>query len=81
VGEDHQGKRYKGPVAHRTHIWNTESVPYLELQDCRLFYTLDDHTDAWTLIRCCTRFLRTPKRGARYCIPRRYRVLRVDQRV
>jgi pimeloyl-ACP methyl ester carboxylesterase len=23
-------------------------MPYLEAQDCSLFYTVDDHTDPWT---------------------------------
>lgn len=23
-------------------------MPYLELEDCKLFYTVDDHTDPWT---------------------------------
>ena len=22
-------------------------MPYLELKDCKLFYTIDDHTDPW----------------------------------
>jgi len=60
-------------------------MPYLELQNCRLFYAIDDHTDAWTRPETvlfvhgfteCTEAWRA-------WVPhfsRRYRMVRIDQR-
>jgi pimeloyl-ACP methyl ester carboxylesterase len=60
-------------------------MPYLELQDCRLFYTVDDHTDPWThpdTVLFVHGFTEHSE-AWRAWVPhfsRRYRVLRIDQR-
>ena len=60
-------------------------MPYLELQDCSLFYTIDDHTDPWTdaeTVLLVHGFTETTE-AWRQWVPhfsRRYRVLRIDQR-
>jgi pimeloyl-ACP methyl ester carboxylesterase len=60
-------------------------MPYLELPDCRLFYTVDDHTDAWThadTVLFVHGFTESTE-AWRQWVPhfsRRYRVVRIDQR-
>jgi len=60
-------------------------MPYIERPDCRLFYTLDDHTDAWThpeTVLFVHGFTETTE-AWRAWVPhfsRRYRVIRIDQR-
>ena len=60
-------------------------MPYLDLPDCRLFYTIDDHTDAWTKPETVV-FVHgfTENTEAwRAWVPhfsRRYRMVRYDQR-
>lgn len=60
-------------------------MPYLELPDCRLHYTIDDHTDAWTQPETVL-FVHGFTENAeawRAWVPhfsRRYRVIRIDQR-
>jgi pimeloyl-ACP methyl ester carboxylesterase len=60
-------------------------MPHLEVPDCKLFYTMDDHTDAWT--RAATvlfvhGFTENTEawRGWVPHFSRRYRVVRIDQR-
>jgi pimeloyl-ACP methyl ester carboxylesterase len=60
-------------------------MPYLELPDCRLYYEVDDHTDAWTRpesVLFVHGFTETTE-AWRAWVPhfsRRYRVIRIDQR-
>ena len=60
-------------------------MPYLELNDCRLFYKLDDHTDAWTrpdTVLFVHGFTENTE-AWRAWVPhfsRRYRMVRIDQR-
>jgi 3-oxoadipate enol-lactonase len=60
-------------------------MPYLELTDCNLFYTIDDHTDAWTrpeTVLFVHGFTETSE-AWRAWVPhfsRRYSVVRIDQR-
>ena len=60
-------------------------MPYLELPDCNLFYTIDDHTDAWTkpeTVLFVHGFTETGE-AWRAWVPhfsRRYRMVRIDQR-
>ena len=60
-------------------------MPYLELTDCNLFYTIDDHTDAWTkpeTVLFVHGFTETSE-AWRAWVPhfsRRYRMVRIDQR-
>ena len=60
-------------------------MPYLALPDCRLYYTIDDHTDPWTTpdtVLFVHGFTETAE-AWRAWVPyfsRRYRVLRTDQR-
>lgn len=60
-------------------------MPYIERPDCRLFYTIDDHTDAWTrpeTVLFVHGFTETTE-AWRAWVPhfsRRYRVIRIDQR-
>ncbi|MGQ0752877.1 MAG: alpha/beta fold hydrolase [Betaproteobacteria bacterium] len=60
-------------------------MPYIERPDCRLFYTIDDHTDAWTRpesVLFVHGFTETSE-AWRAWVPhfsRRYRVVRIDQR-
>jgi 3-oxoadipate enol-lactonase len=60
-------------------------MPYLELKDCNLFYTIDDHTDPWThpeTVLFVHGFTENTQ-AWRQWVPhfsRRYRVLRIDQR-
>jgi pimeloyl-ACP methyl ester carboxylesterase len=60
-------------------------MPYLELPDCRLYYTIDDHTDAWTrpdTVLFVHGFTENTEawRGWVPHFSRRYRVVRIDQR-
>jgi 3-oxoadipate enol-lactonase len=60
-------------------------LPYLELKDCRLHYTIDDHTDPWTGAETVLFVHGFTENGEawRQWVPhfsRRYRVLRIDQR-
>jgi pimeloyl-ACP methyl ester carboxylesterase len=60
-------------------------MPYLDLPDCKLFYTLDDHTDPWTRPETVLLVHGFTESGEawRAWVPhfsRRYRVLRIDQR-
>jgi pimeloyl-ACP methyl ester carboxylesterase len=60
-------------------------MPYLELPDRRLFYKLDDHTDAWTqpeTVLFVHGFTENTEawRGWVPHFSRKYRVLRIDQR-
>jgi pimeloyl-ACP methyl ester carboxylesterase len=60
-------------------------MPYLELQDCKLFYTIDDHTDPWTrpdTVLFVHGFTECTE-AWRAWVPhfsRHYRVVRIDQR-
>jgi pimeloyl-ACP methyl ester carboxylesterase len=60
-------------------------MPYLELPDCKLYYAIDDHTDAWThpdTVLFVHGFTECTE-AWRAWVPhfsRRYRVLRIDQR-
>ena len=60
-------------------------MPYIELPDCRLFYTIDDHTDPWSRADSVVfvhGFTETTE-AWRAWVPhfsRRYRVIRFDQR-
>ena len=60
-------------------------MPYLELPDCKLYYTFDDHTDGWTkpeTVLFVHGFTESTE-AWRAWVPhfsRRYRVLRIDQR-
>lgn len=60
-------------------------MPYLDLPDCRLFYTIDDHTDPWTRsdsVVFVHGFTESTE-AWRAWVPhfsRRYRVVRYDQR-
>jgi len=60
-------------------------MPYLELQDCRLFYTVDDHTDPWThpdtvlFVHGFTENIEAWRAWVPH-FSRRHRVLRIDQR-
>lgn len=60
-------------------------MPYLELQDCKLFYTIDDHTDPWTRpdsVLFVHGFTENTE-AWRQWVPhfsRHYRVIRIDQR-
>ena len=60
-------------------------MPHLELSDCRLFYTIDDHTDPWMrpdTVLFVHGFTENTE-AWRAWIPhfsRRYRVVRMDQR-
>jgi 3-oxoadipate enol-lactonase len=60
-------------------------MPYLELPDCKLYYTIDDHTDPWTRADTVLFVHGFTESGEawRQWVPhfsRRYRVLRIDQR-
>ena len=60
-------------------------MPYLELQNCRLYYTIDDHTDAWTrpaTVLFVHGFTENTEawRGWVPHFSRRYRMMRIDQR-
>jgi pimeloyl-ACP methyl ester carboxylesterase len=60
-------------------------MPYLNLPDCKLFYTIDDHSDAWTrpeTVLFVHGFTESTEawRGWVPHFSRRYRVLRIDQR-
>jgi len=60
-------------------------MPFLELKDCRLFYQIDDHTDAWTRAESVVfvHGFTESTEAWRAWVPhfsRRYRVLRYDQR-
>jgi 3-oxoadipate enol-lactonase len=60
-------------------------MPYLELPDCKLHYTIDDHTDPWTrpdTVLFVHGFTESTE-AWRQWVPhfsRRFRVLRIDQR-
>jgi len=60
-------------------------MPTLDLPDCKLYYTVDDHTDPWTqpqTVLFVHGFTETGE-AWRQWVPhfsRRYRVLRIDQR-
>lgn len=60
-------------------------MPHLELKDCKLYYTIDDHTDPWAeseTILFVHGFTENTE-AWRQWVPhfsRRYRVLRIDQR-
>jgi len=60
-------------------------MPYLDLPDCKLFYTIDDHTDPWTRpdsVVFVHGFTENTE-AWRAWVPhfsRRYRVIRYDQR-
>ena len=60
-------------------------MPYLELKDCKLHYTIDDHTDPWTspdtvlFVHGFTESTEAWRQWVPY-FSRRYRVLRIDQR-
>ena len=60
-------------------------MPYLNLTDTKLFYTIDDHTDPWTTpetVLFVHGFTENTE-AWRAWVPhfsRRYRVLRIDQR-
>ncbi|MGZ9005781.1 MAG: alpha/beta fold hydrolase [Burkholderiales bacterium] len=60
-------------------------MPYLELKDCNLYYTLDDHTDPWTepqTVLFVHGFTENTE-AWRQWVPhfsRHYRVVRIDQR-
>lgn len=60
-------------------------MPHLELPDCKLYYTMDDHTDPWTRPETVL-FVHGFTESAeawRQWVPhfsRRFRVLRIDQR-
>jgi 3-oxoadipate enol-lactonase len=60
-------------------------MPYLDLPDCKLFYTIEDHTDAWTrpdAVLFVHGFTENTE-AWRAWVPhfsRRYRMIRVDQR-
>ena len=60
-------------------------MPFLDLPDCKLFYTIDDHTDAWTrpdAVLFVHGFTETTE-AWHGCVPhfsRRYRMIRIDQR-
>ena len=60
-------------------------MPYLDLPDCKLHYTIDDHTDPWTKPQTVLFVHGFTESGEawRAWVPhfsRHYRVLRVDQR-
>ena len=60
-------------------------MPYLDLPDCKLFYKIDDHTDAWTrpgTVLFVHGFTENTEawRGWVPHFSRRYRVVRIDQR-
>ena len=60
-------------------------MPYLDLPDCKLHYTLEDHTDPWTRPETVLFVHGFTESGEawRAWVPhfsRRYRVLRIDQR-
>ena len=60
-------------------------MPYLDLPDCKLHYTIDDHTDAWTKPQTVLFVHGFTESGEawRAWVPhfsRHYRVLRIDQR-
>lgn len=60
-------------------------MPYIDVPDCRLYYAIDDHTDAWTrpdTVLFVHGFTECTE-AWRAWVPhfsRRYRVLRIDQR-
>jgi 3-oxoadipate enol-lactonase len=60
-------------------------MPYLEAPDCRLYYRIDDHTDAWTrpdtvlFVHGFTESI-DAWRGWVPHVSRRYRTVRIDQR-
>ena len=60
-------------------------MPYLEHTDCKLYYRIDDHTDAWARpesVLFVHGFTETTE-AWRAWVPhfsRRYRVIRIDQR-
>ena len=60
-------------------------MPYIELQDCSLYYTIDDHTDPWSepeTVLLVHGFTETAE-AWRQWVPhfsRDYRVVRIDQR-
>jgi len=60
-------------------------MPYLELPDCKLYYTIDDHTDPWTrpdTVLFVHGFTECTE-AWRAWVPhfsRRYRMVRIDQR-
>lgn len=60
-------------------------MPYLEVKDCKLFYQIDDHTDAWTSPQTVlfVHGFTENSEAWRAWVPhfsRRYRVVRIDQR-
>jgi pimeloyl-ACP methyl ester carboxylesterase len=60
-------------------------MPYLDLPDCRLFYTIDDHTDPWSRAESVlfVHGFTENTEAWRAWVPhfsRRYRVIRFDQR-
>ena len=60
-------------------------MPYLDLPDCKLYYTVDDHTDPWTKPQTVlfVHGFTENFHAWRAWVPhfsRRYRVLRIDQR-
>jgi pimeloyl-ACP methyl ester carboxylesterase len=60
-------------------------MPYLDLPDCKLYYKIDDHTDAWTrpdTVLFVHGFTENTEawRGWVPHFSRRYRVVRIDQR-
>ncbi len=60
-------------------------MPYLDLPDCKLHYTIDDHTDPWTspdtvlLVHGFTESTEAWRQWVPH-FSRRFRVLRIDQR-
>jgi len=60
-------------------------MPFLELEDCKLFYQIDDHTDPWTkpetilFVHGFTENI-TAWHAWVPLISRRYRMIRIDQR-
>ena len=60
-------------------------MPYLDLPDCRLFYTIDDHTDPWARADSVVfvHGFTESTEAWRAWVPhfsRHYRVVRYDQR-
>ena len=60
-------------------------MPYLDLPDCKLYYTIDDHTDPWTKPQTVLFVHGFTENGEAWRawaphFSRHYRVLRIDQR-
>jgi len=60
-------------------------MPFLDLSDCKLFYTIDDHTNAWSQTESVlfVHGFTENTEAWRAWVPhfsRRYRVIRIDQR-